>query len=161
MEFAPPAPDEAARQRALDELQLLDTPAEQEFDDITLLASFICGTPIALISLVDRDRQWFKSRVGIDIAETPRDIALCSHAILGDDIFEVTDAAQDKRFTDNPVVTGDLHLRFYAGVPLKTSDDHNVGTLCVIDRKPRKLTDPQRDALRALGRQIMRLVELR
>ncbi|MFM8789231.1 MAG: sensor histidine kinase [Chthoniobacterales bacterium] len=161
MEFAPPAPDEAARQRALDELQLLDTPAEQEFDDITLLASFICGTPIALISLVDKDRQWFKSRVGIDIAETPRDIALCSHAILGDDIFEVTDAAQDKRFTDNPVVTGDLHLRFYAGVPLKTSDDHNVGTLCVIDRKPRKLTEPQRDALRALGRQIMRLFELR
>lgn len=155
------AADEVARQRALDELGLLDTPAEQEFDDITLLASFICDTPIALISLVDKDRQWFKSRVGIDLAETPRDISLCSHAILGDDVFEVADASHDKRFTDNPVVTGDLHLRFYAGVPLKTSDNHNVGTLCVIDRKPRHLSDEQRAALRALGRQIMRLVELR
>ena len=161
MQSAPLAPDEADRQRALDGLELLDTPAEQEFDDITLLASFICGTPIALISLIDRGRQWFKSRVGIDIAETPRDIALCSHAILGDDVFEVTDASVDKRFTDNPVVTGDLHLRFYAGVPLKTSDNHNVGTLCVIDREPRRLSEPQRDALKALGRQIMRLVELR
>ena len=161
METAPFAPDEAARQRALEELQILDTPVEQEFDDITLLASFICEAPIALISLVDKDRQWFKSRVGIEIEETPRDIALCSHAILGDDVFEVPDATQDKRFTDNPVVTGDLHLRFYAGVPLKTSDDHNVGTLCVIDREPRRLSESQRAALKALGRQIMRLVELR
>lgn len=161
MERAPKPADEAARQRALEDLKLLDTPAEQEFDDITLLASFICDTPIALISLVDKDRQWFKSRVGLDITETPRDIALCAHAILGDDVFEVPDAALDKRFTDNPVVTGDLQLRFYAGVPLKTSDDHNVGTLCVIDRKPRHLSGEQRAALRALGRQIMRLVELR
>ncbi|MGA0177063.1 MAG: GAF domain-containing protein, partial [Chthoniobacterales bacterium] len=144
MESAPLAPDEVARQRALDDLQLLDTPAEEEFDDITLLASFICDTPIALISLVDKDRQWFKSRVGLDIPETPRDIALCSHAILGDDVFEVTDAAADERFKDNPVVTGDLHLRFYAGVPLKTSDNYNVGTLCVIDRHPRQLDDSQR-----------------
>ena len=161
MDAAPRPTDEEARQRALEDLMLLDTPAEQEFDDITLLASFICDTPIALISLVDKDRQWFKSRVGLDIPETPRDIALCAHAILGDDVFEVPDATQDKRFTDNPVVTGDLHLRFYAGVPLKTSDDHNVGTLCVIDRKPRRLSESQRAALRALGRQIMRLVELR
>ena len=161
MEPAPLAPDEAARQRALEQLQLLDTPAEQEFDDITLLASFICDTPIALISLVDKDRQWFKSRVGLDIPETPRDIALCAHAILGDDVFEVMDAAADERFKDNPVVTGDLHLRFYAGVPLKTSDAHNVGTLCVIDRQPRRLSESQRAALKALGRQIMRLVELR
>ncbi len=161
MESAPFAPDEAARQRALEELQLLDTPAEQEFDDITLLASFICDTPIALISLVDKDRQWFKSRVGLDMPETPRDISLCAHAILGDDVFEVKDASADERFKDNPVVTGDLHLRFYAGVPLKTSDNHNVGTLCVIDREPRQLGETQRAALRALGRQIMRLVELR
>ncbi|MEY3481870.1 MAG: hypothetical protein RIQ71_2645 [Verrucomicrobiota bacterium] len=155
------ADDESARQRALDDLGLLDTPAEQEFDDITLLASFICDTPIALISLVDKDRQWFKSRVGLEIAETPRDIAFCAHAILDDDIFEVSDAAADERFADNPVVTGEPHLRFYAGVPLKTLDDHNVGTLCVIDRKPRRLSEQQRSALRALGRQIMRLVELR
>jgi PAS domain S-box-containing protein len=161
MESAPLPSDEAARQRALEELELLDTPAEQEFDDITLLASFICDTPIALISLVDKDRQWFKSRVGLELAETPRDIALCAHAILGDDIFEVKDAAADERFKDNPVVTGDLHLRFYAGVPLKTSDNHNVGTLCVIDRVPRRLDASQRAALKALGRQIMRLVELR
>ena len=161
MDSAPRPPDESARQRALEDLQLLDTPAEREFDDITLLASFICGTPIALISLVDKDRQWFKSRVGLDVPETPRDIALCAHAILGDDIFEVTDAATDKRFKDNPVVTGDPHLRFYAGVPLKTSDNHNVGTLCVIDREPRRLDESQRAALKALGRQIMRLVELR
>ncbi|MBU3665966.1 MAG: PAS domain S-box protein [Chthoniobacterales bacterium] len=161
MKSAPLPSDELARQRALQDLHLLDTPAEQEFDDITLLASFICETPIALISLVDKDRQWFKSRVGLDIPETPRDIALCAHAILGDEIFEVVDAAADERFKDNPVVTGDLHLRFYAGVPLKTLDNHNVGTLCVIDRKPRQLTDAQRAALKALGRQIMRLVELR
>jgi PAS domain S-box-containing protein len=161
MESAPLAPDEAARQRALEELGLLDTPAEQEFDDITLLASFICDAPIALISLIDKDRQWFKSRVGIHIEETPRDIAFCAHAILGDDVFEVPDAAVDKRFADNPVVTSEPHLRFYAGMPLRTSDNHNVGTLCVIDRKPRQLSDAQREALRALGRQIMRLVELR
>ena len=161
MDSAPRPPDESARQRALEDLQLLDTPAEREFDDITLLASFICGTPIALISLVDKDRQWFKSRVGLDVPETPRDIALCAHAILGDGIFEVTDAATDVRFKDSPVVTGDPHLRFYAGVPLKTSDNHNVGTLCVIDREPRRLDESQRAALKALGRQIMRLVELR
>jgi len=153
--------DEDARLRALEELQLLDSPAEQEFDDITLLASFICDTPIALISLIDKDRQWFKSRVGLDIPETPRNIAFCAHAILGDDVFEVPDAAADQRFADNPVVTSDPHLRFYAGMPLKTSDNHNIGTLCVIDRNPRRLSDAQREALRALGRQIMRLVELR
>ena len=161
VQSAPKPSDEPARQHALEELKLLDTPAEQEFDDITLLASFICATPIALISLLDKDRQWFKSRVGLDIPETPRDIALCAHAILGDDLFEVSDAAADERFRDNPVVTGDLQLRFYAGVPLKTVDNHNVGTLCVIDRKPRHLSEEQRAALRALGRQIMRLVELR
>lgn len=161
MESAPFASDEAARQRALEELRLLDTPAEQEFDDITLLASFICEAPIALISLVDKDRQWFKSRVGLDIPETPRNIAFCAHAILGNDIFEVSDAVLDPRFADNPVVTNDPHLRFYAGVPLRTLDQHNVGTLCVIDRKPRQLTEPQRAALKALGRQVMRLVELR
>ncbi|MBJ7258175.1 MAG: PAS domain S-box protein [Chthoniobacterales bacterium] len=161
MQSAPFPPDEAARQRALDDLQLLDTPAEQEFDDITLLASFICDTPIALISLVDKDRQWFKSRIGLDVPQTPRDIAFCAYAILGDEMFEVQDAAADLRFADNPVVTGEPHLRFYAGIPLKTSDNQNVGTLCVIDREPRLLTIAQRAALKALGRQIMRLVELR
>lgn len=161
MQSAPLAPDEDARQRSLEQLHLLDTPADQEFDDITLLASFICQAPIALISLVDKDRQWFKSRVGLEVAETPRDISFCAHSILGNDLFEVPDAAADARFADNPVVTGHPYLRFYAGIPLTTSDNHNIGTLCVIDRKPRLLTEDQRSALRALGRQVMRLVELR
>jgi GAF domain-containing protein len=148
MQSAPFPPDEAARQRALDDLQLLDTPAEQEFDDITLLASFICDTPIALISLVDKDRQWFKSRIGLDVPQTPRDIAFCAYAILGDEMFEVQDAAADLRFADNPVVTGEPHLRFYAGIPLKTSDNQNVGTLCVIDREPRLARTSDHEACR-------------
>lgn len=161
MQSAPKATGEEARQHALDDLGLLDTPSEREFDDVALLASFLCDAPIALISLVDKDRQWFKSRVGIDIAETPRDIAICAHAILGEDVFEVGDAAADPRFADNPLVTGDPHLRFYAGVPLKTSDAQAIGTLCVIDRVPRHLDPRQRTALQALGRQVMRLIELR
>ena len=161
MESARLPSSEVARQRDLDELDLVDTPAEEEFDDITRLASFICQVPIALISLIDHDRQWFKSHTGLDVRETSRDIALCAHAILDDDIFEVPDASLDPRFADNPVVTGEPNLRFYAGVPLKTADDHNIGTLCVIDHKPGKLSQAQRSALRALGRQVIRLAELR
>jgi len=122
-------------------LLLLDTPAEQEFDDIISLAACICETPIALISLVDQDRQWFKSRVGLAVPQTPRNVAFCAHAILGDDILEVQDATEDPRFADNPIVTSDPFLRFYAGIPLKTIDNYNVGTLCVIDRVPRALSE--------------------
>jgi len=154
-------PYEDSRLEALRGLLLLDTPAEQEFDDITSLAACICETPIALISLVDQDRQWFKSRVGLAVPQTPRNVAFCAHAILGDDILEVQDATEDPRFADNPIVTSDPFLRFYAGIPLKTTDNYNVGTLCVIDRVPRALSEQQRNALSALGRQVMRLVELR
>jgi PAS domain S-box-containing protein len=158
---APLHPNETERLQALRNAHLLDTPEEQEYDDITTLASFICDTPIALVSLVDEDRQWFKSRVGLEAKQTPRDIAFCSHAILEDDIFEIQDASTDIRFADNPLVTGDLHLRFYAGVPLTTYDQHSIGTLCVIDSVPHALSEKQREGLRALGRQIMRIVELR
>ena len=155
------AKDEASRQKALEELEVLDTPAEQEFDDIAALASFICQTPIALISLIDRERQWFKSHHGLEVQEMSRDISFCGHAILGDDLFEVPDALADERFADNPIVTGGPQVRFYAGVPLRTQDDHKIGTICVVDSKPRQLTDDQRAALKALARQVMRLFELR
>ena len=158
---APLPHSEIERLQALRKLHLLDTAEEQEYDDITSLASLICETPIALVSLVDKDRQWFKSRVGLEAKQTSRDIAFCSHAILEDDIFEIQDASTDIRFADNPLVTGDLHLRFYAGVPLTTCDQHSIGTLCVIDTVPHALSEKQREGLRSLGRQIMRIVELR
>jgi PAS domain S-box-containing protein len=153
--------NESSRQDALDELQILDTPDEQEFDDITALASILCQTPIALISLVDRERQWFKSRLGVAVTELPRAISVCGHAILGDDILEIPDTLADRRFTDNPLVVGGPQLRFYAGMPLHTADHHNIGTLCVADRQPRRLKDEQRTALRALARQVVRLFDLR
>lgn len=152
--------DEIRRLRALRQLDLLDTPPEQEYDDITGLASFICQTPMALICLVDAERQWFKSRLGVDVAETPRDISVCAHAILGDELFEVSDALDDERFRDNPLVQGEPYARFYAGVPLSTSDNHRIGTLCVMDTKPRRLTEQQKAGLRILARQVMRLIEL-
>jgi hypothetical protein len=158
---APLPHSEIERLQALRKLHLLDTAEEQEYDDITSLASLICETPIALVSLVDKDRQWFKSRVGLEAKQTSRDIAFCSHAILEDDIFEIQDASTDIRFADNLLVTGDLHLRFYAGVPLTTYDHHSIGTLCVIDSVPHALSEKQREGLRSLGRQIMRIVELR
>jgi PAS domain S-box-containing protein len=157
-----PRPDhEAARQRALDELALVDSPDEPAFDDLAHLAAIICGTPIALISLVDGKRQWFKSRVGLAARETPRDISFCGHAILEDDLFEVPDAAADPRFADNPLVLGEPRVRFYAAVPLAPDGRNNVGTLCVVDHVPRRLTPEQREALAALGRQAVRLMDMR
>lgn len=153
---APFPPNEATRLAALMSFNILDTPAEAEFDDLTRLISRICETPIALISLIDAGRQWFKSRVGLEASETPREIAFCSHTILGKDVLEVQDATADSRFADNPLVTGDLGLRFYAGVPLNASDGSNLGSLCVIDRVPRALNPLQLDALRTLGRQVVR-----
>lgn len=139
----------------------MDTPPERTYDDLTLLASRVCDTPISLISLLDRKRQWFKSRHGIDATETPIEQAFCAHAIKRTGIFEVSDATRDERFAKNPLVTGEPHIRFYAGVTLQTERGVAVGTLCVVDRSPRALDDEQREALSALARQVMSQLELR
>lgn len=149
---APLPADEAARLGALRELALLDTDAETRFDRLTRLARDLFGVPIALVSLVDEDRQWFKSRQGLPAPETPREVSFCAHAILEErEVFVVPDATRDDRFADNPLVTGDPDIRFYAGAPLSTSDGHQVGTLCVIDRSPRDWTREQSAALRDLA----------
>jgi len=154
-------PNETARLAALRGYDILDTPAEADFDDFTQFAAQIVGVPIALISLVDARRQWFKSKAGLDATEIPRDISFCGHAINGRDVFEVPNALEDERFRDNPLVTGTPYIRFYAGVPLTTPNGHNIGTLCVIDRVPRSLTPEQRDALVRLSRQVIAQLELR
>ena len=154
-------PDEIGRVSALRACSVLDTPPEPRFDDITSLAALICGVPIALICLIDANRQWFKSRHGLEAAEPPRDVSFCSHAILQDDLFDVPNALEDERFRDNPLVTGEPHIRFYAGVPLTDPQGFNLGTLCVIDRVPRDLTAGQRDALGTLARQVVELLQMR
>lgn len=151
---------EAARLEALRQYNILDTPAEQTYDDITALSAFICDVPIALVTLVDEDRQWFKSRVGIDTQETSRDVSFCAHAILGPTIMIVNDATQDERFFDNPLVTGAPGIRFYAGVPLIPPEGHPLGTLCVIDQKSRTLSEHQIKTLEALARQVVIQLEL-
>jgi len=154
--------NELLRLKALRNLAILDTPPEQSFDDIVQVATHICDVPIAVVSLIDSDRQWFKSCIGIDASETPRDVAFCSHTILTpDDILMVEDATKDKRFCDNPVVVGAPYIRFYAGVPLVTEDNFALGTLCVVDYKPRLLSAAQLSSLRALARQVMQLLKLK
>ena len=153
--------NEEARLAALRRYGVLDTPAEAAFDELAELASQICGTPIALVSLVDAERQWFKARVGLDATQTHRDLAFCSHAILEEGVFEIPDAHKDERFADNPLVTDAPHIRFYAGVPLITADGHRLGTLCVIDRTVRRLTPLQTQTLLVLGRQVITQLELR
>ncbi len=161
MKAAPIPTNEEARLRALLEYQILDSTPEISFDDLTRLASFICGTPMAIITLVDKDRQWFKSIIGLDAQETPRDISFCGHVIHDETFMTVEDALQDPRFHDNPLVTSGPNIRFYAGAPLKSPSGHSIGTLCVADSKPRKMTNEQTVALEALARQVVCLFELR
>ncbi len=147
----PVPPNEALRLNALKALKQLDTASDERFDRITFLASRLLDIPQAIISLIDTDRQWFKSCIGLDDAETSRHISFCGHAILGDDIFEIPDTLKDERFFDNPLVLNAPYIRFYAGAPLKTIDGFNFGTLCVIDQKPRSLSNHEREVLRSLA----------
>ncbi len=161
MKGAPIPPDEVARLAALDEYKILDTEAEAAFDAVTALVGDLLGVPIALISIVDENRQWFKSRYGLAAPETTRNISFCGHVVGGDTDLTVVDAFQDGRFSDNPLVTGDPHVRFYAGVPLRTPEGFVLGTLCAIDHKPRTLSGAQEKILAALARQVVSLLELR
>ena len=152
---------EAERLIALADYQIMDTATEPGFEDAVLIAAELCDAPIALVSLVDDRRQWFKASVGLAVAETPRNISFCGHAIRAPELFVVEDATLDPRFVDNPLVTGEPFIRFYAGAPLVTSDGLAIGTICVLDQRPRELTGGQRAALTALARQVMGQLELR
>jgi len=159
---APLPHDEHARLAALTRLAILDSPQEQRFDDIVRLACTLCQVPIALVSLIDSERQWFKARVGLDVCETPRNLAFCAHAILApEDVMLVEDARLDPRFADNALVVGEPFIRFYAGAPITTEDGVTLGTVCVIDRVPRILDAAQIDGLRALARQCAAMLQLR
>jgi signal transduction histidine kinase len=153
--------DEPRRLNDVYKTQLLDTPEEKEFNEIVQLASNLCGTPISLITILDTERQWFKARVGMDVTETSRDVSFCGHAILQDDIFEIPDALKDIRFSDNPLVTAGPEIRFYAGMPLVTESGSRLGTLCVIDKSPRVLTEAQKFALKVLASNVIKVAELR
>lgn len=152
--------NEKERLKVLRELGILDTTTEQEFDEFSFLASQICQTPMAIISLVDQERQWFKSTYGIDGKETPRNLSFCAHAITQDATLHVEDSEQDERFVGNPLAK-DLNIRFYAGAVLKSSSGHNLGTLCVLDKTPRKLTEDQIVALELLAHKVTTLIEYR
>jgi len=152
---------ERKRLESLYDYEVLETPPEPEFDALTELASVICGTPIALISLVDRDRQWFKSKVGLDANETHRDVSFCGHAILETGVFVVEDAREDSRFFDNPLVTGNPLIRFYAGAQLRTPTGEAIGTLCVLDSKPKELSEEKRKALATLANMVIAQFELK
>ena len=161
MQPAPILPNESERLAALRRYGILDIPAEADFDDFTRLASQICGTPIATITLVDAARQWFNSNIGLEASDTPRDISFCGHAIAGNEILEVPNTLEDERFRDNPLVIGGPKVRFYAGAPLITPDGLNIGALCVLDRTPHHLTPEQREMLTLLSHQVVHLLELR
>jgi PAS domain S-box-containing protein len=152
---------EQGRIAAVKSLNILDTEPESAFDEAVNLAAVICGTPISLITLLDGKRQWFKAKVGLAVSETPQEQAFCAHAIRGRELFVVNDALSDSRFQNNPLVTGDPHIRFYAGMPLQTPEGHALGTLCVIDTVPRELTGQQKTALAMLSRQVFGHMRLR
>lgn len=153
--------DEARRLEALINYGLMDTPSEPALDELTELAAEVCDAPISMISLVDQHRQWFKAKRGVEHDETPREHSFCAHALYDPGIFIVPDATADERFAANPTVTGDPHIRFYAGAPLLTQEGHALGTLCVIDRINRQLSEVQKRTLRVLSRQVMAQFELR
>jgi signal transduction histidine kinase len=153
--------NEHERLKELRSLKILDSEQEKDFDELVELASIICGVPISLVTLIDADRQWFKSKKGIDESSTHRDVSFCGHAINNDDIFIIENAVADERFYDNPLVTEDPNIRFYAGMPIKSENGYNLGTLCVIDSKPKKLSETQVKALKILGGQASKLIELR
>lgn len=153
--------NEADRLEALRSYGPIGPVPDPDFDDLALLAAEICDTPIALVTLVDEDHQWLKGRAGTNLTQTSREVSFCGHAILGTDLFVVPDTAEDERFADNPLVIGDPQIRSYTGAPLLTQDGFALGTVCVIDREPRLLTPPQAEALKALGRRIVALFELR
>jgi len=157
----PSAQQEAERLDALRKLELLDTPPSEAFDRITRMAAQLFGLPVAAVSLTDADRQWFKSRVGLALPETPREQSFCSHAILGEQPMLVFDAQQDLRFAGNPLVTGAPHIRFYAGVPLLDAQGYRLGTLCVLDREPRRLRERELRALRELAKIAMEEIRRR
>ena len=161
--ITPPIPnEESKRLEALHNFNILDTLPEAEYDAITKIASEICQTPISLISLIDEERQWFKSKHGLDVSETHRNLSFCGHAINNPGVpLVVNDAFQDKRFADNPLVTGEPHVVFYAGVPLVTPEGNALGTLCVIDDHPRTISKNQIETLKALANQVNQLLELR
>lgn len=158
---APLPTNETERLHLLKLYNILDTASEKAFDDLTRLAASICRVPISLVSLVDEDRQWFKSRFGLEAAETPRDAAFCAHAILDEEVLIVEDATADPRFADNPLVTGAPHIRFYAGAPLQVESGHRFGTLCVIDTVPRTIDASQLESLRILRDAVTTQMELR
>ncbi|MEA5582886.1 ATP-binding protein [Nodularia harveyana UHCC-0300] len=162
MEKSPTPQNEEDRLKALLNYNILDTDSEQAFDDLTALAAYICGTPIALVSLIDQNRQWFKSKIGLEVTETPREQAFCAHTICQpEDLLIVPNALKDPRFANNPLVTSDPNIRFYAGAPLVTPDGFAIGSICVIDRVPRELSAEQSQALAALSRQVISQLELR
>lgn len=153
--------NEEGRIAALQKYAILDSEPEQVFDDLTLLASYICLSPIALISLIDESRQWFKSRVGITVSETSRDLAFCSTAILSSEVMVVPDTLKDERFRNHPLVVAEPNIRFYAGAPLVTEEGFALGTLCVVDRIPREFSAEQKEALKALSRLVLAQLEFR
>ncbi len=161
MKVAPKPANENERLQALKSYEILDTLPEKDFDDLTLLASQICQTPIALISLIEEDRQWFKSKVGLNASQSPRKDAFCSHVILENQVLVIPNSLEDDRFNDNPFVINDPNIRFYAGAPLTTADGHKIGSLCVIDNKPRNISPEQIAALESLARQVVGQMELR